>query len=209
MVWDYDPFIYDAESVTQMLNMELIKEAPMFSSPYEFPAAPPGNEENGKDDEQNSLPKRPGANFSRDTWWDALLGFYAGEMDEPGGAQIVTLTQAQRGSAMKSIVKDLRALLQAAPCWVSFLHIPRFFDSLFSPVRRGTLQPSLLLSALALGQLTQSSEVEKGRKGRYRSLKLLDMAHGALEGSLATGWVDIGLAQAALVSLLQLVMAVC
>ena len=40
---------------------------------------------------------------------------------------------------------------------------------------------------------------EKGHKGRKRALKLLDMAHSALEGSLATGWVDIGLAQAALV----------
>lgn len=63
------------------------------------------------------------------------------------------------------------------------------------------MQPSLLLSVLALGVLAQSSELERGAKGRQRALRLLDMAHGALQSSLAAGWVDVGLAQTGWVSI--------
>ena len=189
MVWTYDPFIFDPTDFTDLLA---------FPDPipgFNLPAQDDGD----KEDEQPALPEQPGTQFARDTWWDALLSFYAAADDTPDSMCIVSLTQVQRNSAMKSIVNDLRALLQGAPSFLSFLHIPRFFDTLFSPIRRNSMQPSLLMSALALGVLAQSSEAEKGHKGRKRALKLLDMAHSALEGSLATGWVDIGLAQAALV----------
>lgn len=100
---------------------------------------------------------------------------------------------------MKGIVSDLRAFMQASPNMVNFMHLPRFFDMVFNPIRRSSLQPSVLLSVLALGVFSQSSEAERGSRGRAQALKLLDMAHGALEGALSTGWVDVGLAQAALV----------
>ena len=165
-----------------------------------FVFKPLEQDDDSQENEQPALPEQPSIQFARDTWWDALLGFYTDTGEDPsGGMRVISLTQEQRNTAMKSIVSDLRAFLHAAPCWLSFLHIPRFFNTLFSPVRRNSMQPSLLLSALALGTLAQSSEVEGGYKGRLRSLKLLDMAHSALEGSLSTGWVDIGLAQAAFV----------
>ena len=58
------------------------------------------------------------------------------------------------------------------------------------------MQPSLLLTALALGTLAQSSEAENGAPGRARALKLMDLADSALQASLASGWVDLGLVQA-------------
>ncbi|KAI0702975.1 hypothetical protein C8T65DRAFT_655245 [Cerioporus squamosus] len=194
MMWsDFatDPLLYDVTMSTEISQ---------FQVPGIFVTPPQrGNGEDEREQQEQSIPSRPGTQFARDTWWDALLSFYATERD-PGDIDgpVVSLSLAQRSAAMKTIMVDLKALLQASPCWVSFLHVPRFFDSLFNPVRRNSLQPALLLSGLALGAFAQSSEVENGARGRQKALKLLEMAHGALEGALATGWVDIGLAQAAL-----------
>ena len=187
-----DPLLYDLSMSTDI---------PQFPVP-DIMVTPPRQDDKDDDQEQQqeSIPSRPGTRFARDTWWDALLTFYATQRDpDEMSAMPVSLSPAQRSAAMKTIMSDLKALFQASPCWVSFIHLPRFFDTLFNPVRRHSLQPSLLLSALAVGALTQSYEVENGATGRQKALKLLELAHGALEGALATGWVDIGLAQAALV----------
>ncbi|EJF65111.1 hypothetical protein DICSQDRAFT_132648 [Dichomitus squalens LYAD-421 SS1] len=199
MDWENDPLLDDAASLTDATFLAGLSSIPDFASTQEpmIVVTPPedGNEE--KDNE--SIPPRPGSRFARETWWDALLSLYAAD-DGFGDSdmRLTSISQAQRTASMKAIVSDLRALLQASPCWISYLHLPRFFDKLFSPVRRNSLQPSLMLAALALGTFAQSSEAEYGAKGRAKSLKLLDMANGALEASLSTGWVDIGLAQAAL-----------
>ncbi|OJT13401.1 hypothetical protein TRAPUB_10036 [Trametes pubescens] len=107
----------------------------------------------------------------------------------------ISLTSEQRNRSMRFIISDLRAVFQSCASWMSFLNLPRFFATVLDPLRRTEMQPSLLLSILALGVLAQSSELERGAKGRQRALKLLDMAHGALQSSLAAGWVDVGLAQ--------------
>ncbi|KAI1791304.1 hypothetical protein LXA43DRAFT_945720 [Ganoderma leucocontextum] len=162
---------------------------------------PPEVRSDAEDSESETIPTRPSAQFSRDTWWDALLSFYADDHGFRGGdTQLIGTSHIQqRNMAMKSVMSDLRALFQSSPCWVSYIHLPRFFETLFSPVRRRSLQPSLILAALALGTLFQSSEAEYGAKGRDKALKLLDMANGAIGSSLATGWVDIGIVQAALI----------
>lgn len=110
---------------------------------------------------------------------------------------MVSLTAEQRTSVVHRIVGDLRALFHSSIYWVSFVNLPRFFDTLLNPTKRSGMQPSLVLSALAVGKFAQSSEVEQGAKGREKALKMVELAHGALEASLASGWVDFGLIQAA------------
>ena len=92
---------------------------------------------------------------------------------------------------------SVRALFHSALHWMSFINLPRFFDSLLNPTKRVNMQPSLVIAALAVGRFAQSSEAEQGPRGRAKALKLLDLAHSSLQGSLASGWVDIGLIQAA------------
>lgn len=194
MIWQFDPLWQDVgpiASTSQVLEQSIVVPLPQRSD---------------EDQEQEgTLPSRPGSQFTRDTWWDALLTYYATERESGlEGMQAVSLSPSQRSNVMKAIMSDIKAVLQSSPSWLSFLNLPRFFDTLFNPIRRQSLQPSLLFSVLALGALAQSSEVEKGARGRQNALRLLEMAHGALEGALATGWVDIGLAQAAFVSFIYL-----
>ncbi|KAI8993760.1 hypothetical protein BD414DRAFT_480378 [Trametes punicea] len=181
-IWEYDPFAFD------IINSELLQFPP--------PPSPSSPQHSQNSDDEESIPSRPSVQFARDTWWDALLAFYASERDPGADMSAVVLTAEQRSGAVRHIVSDLRALFQSSASWMSFIHLPRFFQRMLDPVQRAELQPSLLLAALALGILTQSSEVEMGRRGRERAMKLLDMAHGALQSSLATGWVDVGLPQA-------------
>ncbi|KAI0743811.1 hypothetical protein C8Q80DRAFT_1183246 [Daedaleopsis nitida] len=195
LAWEFDdPLLFDIGFAQPPFGTQV---AAIVVTP------PQANDEdqNRDHDQQQSIPSNPGAQFARDTWWDALLTFYTLQAEPDNDMQMISLSPAQRSSAMKAMMTDLKALLQSSPCWFSYINLPRFFDTLFNPIRRHNLQPSLLLSALALGTLSTSSEVEHGARGRQKALKLLEMAHGALEGALATGWVDIGLAQAALLIL--------
>ncbi|KAH9891994.1 hypothetical protein C8Q73DRAFT_792314 [Cubamyces lactineus] len=148
-----------------------------------------------QEEEAEPIPARPSLQFTRETWWDALLAFYASD-DPARPVEPGSLTVEQRSTTVRRIVTDLRALFHSSIYWVSFINIPRFFDNLLDPTRRAALQPSLLLSALAIGTLTQSSEAENGAPGRARALKLLDLADSTLQASLASGWVDFGLVQA-------------
>ncbi|KAI1796440.1 hypothetical protein LXA43DRAFT_912176 [Ganoderma leucocontextum] len=203
MAWDYDPLLDNVTSPTDIAllpdvlsivdgDLELLLEPTIVVTPPEV--------RSGEEDAEQTIPTRPSAQFARDTWWDALLSFYANDHGfGDGDMQLIAVNHTQRNMAMKSIMSDLRALFQSSPCWTSYIHLPRFFDTVFSPVRRKSLQPSLMLAALALGTLCQSSEAEYGAKGRNKALKLLDMANGAIESSLATGWIDIGIVQAALI----------
>ena len=107
------------------------------------------------------------------------------------------LTPEQRSATVLRVVSDLRALFHSSVYWVSFIHLPRFFDSLLNPTSRASMQPSLVMSALAIGLFSQSSEAERGAAGRAKALKLIEFAHSSLQASMASGWVDMGLIQAA------------
>lgn len=63
------------------------------------------------------------------------------------------------------------------------------------------MQPSLILAALALSAFWQSSEIEQGRKGRIRALRLREEAQSVLEASFNAGSIDETLAQAAWVGI--------
>lgn len=84
--------------------------------------------------------------------------------------------------------------------WLSFLNERYFFRRLSDPTERERMQPALVLSALALATLLQSSEIELGEVGRQRALRLRDVAQSHLEASWNTSCVDPALAQAAMVS---------
>ncbi len=143
------------------------------------------------------IPARPSIEFSRDTWWDALLTFYSTDL---GTTDVITLSSEQRSDTVVQVVSDLRVLFHSSIYWVSFIHLPRFFDRLLKPTSRATMQPSLIMSALAIGLFAQSSEAERGAAGRVKALKLVELAHSSLQASMTSGWVDVELIQAAWVS---------
>jgi hypothetical protein len=72
------------------------------------------------------------------------------------------------------------------------------------PIQRLSIQPSFVLAALALATFMKSSEMGMGQSGRTFSRWLRDAAQSALDGSLAVGWIDSGLVQAAYVRLISM-----
>ncbi|KAI0718231.1 hypothetical protein C8T65DRAFT_95798 [Cerioporus squamosus] len=158
------------------------------------PAAGPGDED--EDGHTDELISEPSMQFTRETWWDALVTSYA---SEDSGVELwnVVLSAEQRRATTQQIFRDLRALFRASIYWASFVHLPRFFETLLDPARRTSIQPGLLLSMLAIGAHVQSSELRQGERGRKRASKLLEKAHAALQASLSSNWVDVGLVQAA------------
>ncbi|KAI0367720.1 hypothetical protein BV20DRAFT_981229 [Pilatotrama ljubarskyi] len=144
----------------------------------------------------SAIANEPSVQFTRETWWDALLALYAAPDLAPpldGGG----LSLHARTRTSERIAADLRFLFRASVHWMSFVNVPRFFAALFNPLARQTLQPSLVLAALGLATFWQSSELELGRPGRAKALRLVDRAHAAFDASVNAGWIDIGLVQAA------------
>ena len=101
MAWTYDPFLYDPSS---FMDVGAMPESNFVFKPLE-------QDDDSQENEQPALPEQPSIQFARDTWWDALLGFYTDTGEEPsGGMRVISLTQEQRNTAMKSIVSDLLGL---------------------------------------------------------------------------------------------------
>jgi hypothetical protein len=83
--------------------------------------------------------------------------------------------------------------------WLSFINVDAFMRTLFSPEEQPRMQPALVYAGLALATLMKSSELELGAAGRTRAVWLRDAAQTNLEQSLANQWIDLPLAEAALV----------
>ncbi|KAI9066862.1 hypothetical protein FKP32DRAFT_1673551 [Trametes sanguinea] len=147
------------------------------------------------DSEPTEITTVPSVQFTRETWWDALLTLYAAPLDNLG--QIPHMTVALRNSTAERVAADLRFLSRCPIHWYSFLNIPRFFAALFNPARRSAIQPSLILGLLGLATFNQSSELELGARGREKALRLIDQAHATFNASVNSGWIDVGLVQAA------------
>ncbi|OJT03184.1 hypothetical protein TRAPUB_6232 [Trametes pubescens] len=150
---------------------------------------------NREDSPSSAISTEPSIVFTRETWWDALLALYAAPLDRPSA--VPALTHDLRNSTSERIAVDLRSLFQSSIHWYSFIHIPRFFASLFNPSARRTIQPSLILATLALATFAKSSETELGARGRDKALRLIDQAHATFSASVNSGWIDVGLVQAA------------
>ena len=143
------------------------------------------------------------------TWFDGLLDIYASPEMQISSAEYyhtstLTLNSEARTRASNSIYTDLRHLFTRASWWFSFIHVPTLWAKLYSPELRTELQPGLLMSALSLAIFFKSSEAEGGVWGRERAARLKAHAEAAVDSSLAVGWVDIGLAQAAWVRIIRL-----
>lgn len=86
--------------------------------------------------------------------------------------------------------------------WLSFVN-PFFIQSLYTDERL-RVQPAFILAGLALATLMKSSEIELGSAGRSRAVWLRDAAQTALESSWRSQWINVTLAEAALVRLAPL-----
>ena len=71
---------------------------------------------------------------------------------------------------------------------------------LYNADERSRMQPSIIYAGLALATLMKSSQLELGITGRNRALWLRDAAQSNLEQSLNGQWIDLSLAEAAMVS---------
>ena len=148
----------------------------------------------------SSIVYAPGVQFTRETWWDALLAVYvAADAVSPAASRSgdVSLTVVLRDATQQRIAADVRFLFHVSLHWFSFINIPRFFAQVFDPVARRAIQPSLILAALGLSTYFQSSELERGSKGRALAMQLMDQARALFDASLTSGWVDVQLVQAA------------
>jgi hypothetical protein len=165
-----------------------------------------GSGEYEYDDEEHTsaggIGAEPSMQLTRDTWWDALLGLYSTHTQSPlpGGASPV-LTPGLRESLAHQITSDLKFLFRASNYWFACFNVPRFFTRLCDPIKRTSLQPSLILAALAVANFIRSSDQEHGAAGRNWALTLLEQAQSSLESSINARWVDEGLVQASWVSI--------
>ena len=145
----------------------------------------------------------PSLQFTRDTWWDALLVLYNGR-SHGHLPDATALTPAMKDNTKQQVLGDLRQLFRASNYWFSFLNVNRFFGRLLDVQQRHMVQPSLVLGALAVSVFIHSSEREGGAKGRAFAMRLRDEAQGALEASLNTRSIDVSLVHAAWVCIICL-----
>lgn len=155
--------------------------------------------ENRLEWELRGISPDPSVQFSRKIWWDHLLDLYAVSVRVSYGSPPLEL--AQRGGSVSQIINDVRFVFRSSPYWFSFLNVPRFFNNFADPVRRSRMQPSLLLSLLAVSTFLQSPGRAYPDESRRMAVLLRDEAQSYLEASLQARAIDEELAQAAWVCL--------
>ncbi|KAK7690029.1 hypothetical protein QCA50_006673 [Cerrena zonata] len=192
----YTPPSQHGVSYSQVQAHQQIYEPVDSGSQYPYvgyvmaqPYASISDEHNEYEEDVNQSPRlssEPSTQFSRKTWWDALVNLYRKRSNpsEMGTSAVVVKSTEQR------IIADLRFIFRASNFWFSFLNITRFFGRLLNPVQRKDVQPSLVLALLALSVFMQSSEAENGATGRAWALELREEAQSALDASLSGRWVD-------------------
>jgi hypothetical protein len=136
---------------------------------------------------------QPSLNYTRKTWWNSTLSMYCAPSSQYPGP----LTATQRDSATQGIASDLRFIFRVSTYLFAFFHVPSFLETCNDPVKRERMQPSLLLSLLAISTFWQSSELERGQEGREKAMLFRQAAQSAWEASCNANAIDETLAQAA------------
>ncbi|OCH89059.1 hypothetical protein OBBRIDRAFT_733272 [Obba rivulosa] len=129
------------------------------------------------------MPVSPSVEYSRRSWWDHLLCTYS----------------STREQSLRDIIDDLTFLFTTSSYWLFFINVPVFIRDLQDTHQRAQIQPSLIMSALAMANLMRSSELELGAAGRRRALEFRDAAQASLEDACNNQSVDYTLAEAALI----------
>ena len=137
----------------------------------------------------------PSVQFSRETWFDHVRDLYAVSMQASDGSSYLGL--AQRDTSISQIVGDVRFIFKSSYYWFSFLNVPRFYNNFMDPIRRGRMQPSLLLSLLAVSKCLQGAGRLCPEENYHVAMLLRDEAQGYLEASLHARAIGVELAQAA------------
>ncbi|CAL1713148.1 unnamed protein product [Somion occarium] len=150
------------------------------------------NEYDEEIDRSTEIAAEPSLQFTRATWWDALLSLYARRTPTPE----LALSPGLREATTQRIISDIQFIFRASNFWFSFVNISRFFTRIMDTRQRQGVQPSLVLALLSLSTFMQSSEREGGAKGRSWALRLRDEAQSALEASLNGRWIDESLVHA-------------
>jgi hypothetical protein len=179
---------------------------------------------------------QPSVEFTRQMWWESLTRYYGGPralatrriMED----LLVLVAPISCIWAEIFLVKFpnlqflycmvpclLHSILEDVPLTLVFpprINVPLFFSTFHYPSQREHVQPSLVLSMLALSTLFQSSEIGLGHRGRLKAcefpsmcqcrmlnrtrvVELRDLTQSHFDMSLKCGWVSPDLAQAALV----------
>jgi hypothetical protein len=143
----------------------------------------------------------PSVQFSRETWFDHVRDLYAVSMQASDSDDSSYLGLAQRDTSISQIIEDVRFVFKSSYHWFSFLNLPRFYNNFMDPTRRRCMQPSLLLSLLAVSKFFQGAGRLCPEEGYHVAVLLRDEAQGYLEASLHARAIDVELAQAAWVGL--------
>jgi hypothetical protein len=131
---------------------------------------------------QGKPPSLQSLDFPRKIWWENLLDTYSSTRDE----------------SLKDITSDLSSLFNTTGYWLSFINVASFIRNLYNPEERSRMQPAVIYAGLALATLMKSSQLELGTAGSNRALWLRDAAQSNMEQSLSSQWIDVPLAEAAL-----------
>ena len=72
-----------------------------------------------------------------------------------------------------SITEEINVILairfQASNWYLSFINVPLFFSTFRLPSERESMEPALVLGALAFSALMASSEIQMGHLGRVKA----------------------------------------
>ncbi|KAF8322154.1 hypothetical protein DL93DRAFT_2162996 [Clavulina sp. PMI_390] len=138
------------------------------------------NPSNGVTLPRLELSANPSLRFYKMSWWEMLMNSYSEAPSE----------------AIRLISSDLSGFFKYAHHALSFLHVPTFLSEVARPQSRERMQPSLVLSVLALSSTMLS---RNSRPARMKHAMLLhSWAVAAFEASINAQWVNVQLAQAAL-----------
>jgi len=149
--------------------------------------------------ELSGITSDPSVQFSREIWFDRVCDLYA--VSTRVSYDSSSLGVAQRDGGIGQIVEDIRFIFKFSYYWFSFLNVPRFYNNFIDPIRRGRMQPSLLLSLLAVSKYLQGAGQLCPEENSRLAILLRDEAQGYLEASIHARAFDVELAQAAWVRL--------